>query len=545
MTEPYRGFKMEDINAILANPPEPEAPPPEDEGAPVVSITPHDREAEEATIGAVLINPDCYPSLAAILKPADFYIRRHGWIWQSFENLTGQGDPIDTLTMTSELERMGQLEEIGGPAYLTALLNQCPSSLNAKAYARKVKEQAARRAWIANSSEIATLACNQQISNDQIASRFAEMAQENTGSTQGRDPWDVFTLEDAYQDRPPVEYLAAGILTTGSLVIPYGAPGSLKSFLLADLAVCVAAGLDFLPPASWIHGNRAIAIKTKQCPVIWLDFDNGRNMTHRRFKALAKARNLPSDIPLFYYSMPSPWLDSSDPAAMGNLTGRVKELKAEFLVVDNLSLIKGQADINSADMALVMSQWRRMIDETGVTSAPVHHQRKTTGAAVRAGETLSGHNSIEASLDLALLIEREEFSDTVTVKSTKTRGEDVLPFSAIFTFEKDEHGDLAEAQFYGVSAEDTKSNSAIRREIQAVAATGEMNKKSLANAAKEALKDQAGNSPGINRIGSMIELMAMQGELKVTAGQRTEKIYRPSETYRNTRLTETYSKSET
>jgi hypothetical protein len=300
-----------------------------------------------------------------------------------------------------------------------------------------------------------------------------------------------------------------------------------------------------LPPAGFIHGNRAVAVKTKQCPVVWLDYDNGKNMTHRRFKALAKARDLPTDIPLFYYSLPSPWLDASDSAEMGNLTRRVKELKAGALFVDNLSLIKGQADINSADMASVMSQWRQMIDETGATCAPIHHQRKTNGTAARAGETLSGHNSIEASLDLALLIEREEFSDTVTVRSTKTRGDEVVPFSAIFTFEKDETGDLATARFYGVSAEDTKSNTAIRREILVAVATGGKNKKSLANTAKEALKDQAGNSPGVNRIGSMIELMAMQRELSITAGQRTEKIYNLPETYRNTRLTETSSNSET
>jgi hypothetical protein len=356
-----------------------------------------------------------------------------------------------------------------------------------------------------------------------------------------QDPWEVFTLEDAYKDRPPVDFLAEGILTVGSLVISYGAPGALKSFLLADLAICVAAGVDFLPPASFIHGNRATAIKTKQCPVIWLDFDNGKNTTHRRFRALAKARDLPIDTPLFYYSMPSPWLDASDPAAMGNLAGRVKKHAAGLLIIDNLSLIKGSSDINSADMVRVMSQWRQLVEETGVTCVPMHHQRKSNSTAARSGETLSGHNSIEASLDLALLIEREEFSDTVTVRSTKTRGEEVLPFSGIFTFEKDLAGNLETARFYGVSSEDTKSNTAIRREILIAAATGGLNKKSLATAAKEALKDQAGNSPGINRIGSMIELMAMQRELSITAGQRTEKIYKLPETYRNTRLTETYS----
>jgi hypothetical protein len=485
-------------------------------------------ELEQAVLGAILIDPSALADITPILQPQDFSIIRNGKIFQAALDVNARGAIPDFFTITEELKNNGDGVD---PAYITSLITRTPTSLNAMEYARQVKNLALHRRLVAEHLEKA----NQYKKQDFPLPESI---------TQGRDPWDVFTLEDAYQDRQPVEFLAAGILTAGSLVIPYGAPGALKSFLLADLAVCIAAGMDFLPPAHWINGNRATAIKTKQSPVIWLDFDNGKNMTHRRFKALAKARNLPTDIPLFYYSLPSPWLDSSDPAAMGNLIKRVIERKAGALFIDNLSLIKGQADINSADMALVMSQWRQLVDETGVTSAPIHHQRKTTGSIVRQGETLSGHNSIEASLDLALLIEREEFSDTVTVKSTKTRGEEVLPFSAIFTFEKDEHGDLAAARFYGVSAEDTKSNSAIRREILSAATTGGMNKKTLANAAKEALKDQAGNSPGINRIGSIIELMAMQNELKATAGQRTEKIYNVPETFRDTRLTETYSNSE-
>ncbi|MFM8321281.1 MAG: AAA family ATPase, partial [Chloroflexota bacterium] len=121
------------------------------------------------------------------------------------------------------------------------------------------------------------------------------------------DLWQPFTLADAYQPRPPVEYIVPGLFALPSLNVAYGAPGTMKSFLLADLCVSAAAGCDWLIPAQH-SGNQAAAIRTRQAPVMWLDFDNGRRRTHDRIAALARARDLPVDAPITYYSMPSPWL---------------------------------------------------------------------------------------------------------------------------------------------------------------------------------------------------------------------------------------------
>src|SRR4030042_2678931 len=113
-------------------------------------------------------------------------------------------------------------------------------------------------------------------------------------------------------------------------------------------------------------------------------------------------------------------------------------------------------------MAQVLSLFRQLAEETGAAVILIHHQRKGNGYSGRAADTLRGHSSIEASLDLALLVEREEQADLVTVKSTKTRGVDVLPFSAVFTYEDDEAGNLATAKFWGVAAEENQSNGALK-----------------------------------------------------------------------------------
>lgn len=115
---------------------------------------PHSREAEEAAIGSVLINPDALVELH-FLSPEDFYIHRNKWIWESFVRLNRKRVPIDLLTVSTDLDSLGRLQEIGGPAYLTSLVNQVPTSLNAESYGRIIEGHSVRRKMIVAANEIA------------------------------------------------------------------------------------------------------------------------------------------------------------------------------------------------------------------------------------------------------------------------------------------------------------------------------------------------------------------------------------------------------
>ena len=140
----------------------------EESTSPGPQIVPHSREAEEAVLGAVLINPEAYYDVAQFLKPDDFYIHRHRWIWEAFTRLQEQRVPIDFLTVSEELDQMNQLSEAGGPAYLSALINNVPTSLHAEAYGRLVEETAIRRRMLAAANEIAKLAYQEDLSVDSV-----------------------------------------------------------------------------------------------------------------------------------------------------------------------------------------------------------------------------------------------------------------------------------------------------------------------------------------------------------------------------------------
>jgi replicative DNA helicase len=125
------------------------------------------REAEEGVLGAVLINPVTFTTLG--LEPAHFFIQRHAFIWQAYARLYSAGTAIDFITLGDELERAGRLKEVGGPAFITQLVNLTPSSLHAADYAATIKDFAHRRSWRDTAGKIANLAFDKD-SNLEVAS---------------------------------------------------------------------------------------------------------------------------------------------------------------------------------------------------------------------------------------------------------------------------------------------------------------------------------------------------------------------------------------
>lgn len=129
---------------------------------------PHNKQAEEAILGSILINPESYFDVAQVLEADNFYIIRNRWIWEVFVHLYEERIPIDLLTVSEELEKRNQLNEVGGQAYLVSLVNQTPSSLNAQAYAHIVEETSIRRRLLGSANEMAKLAYDQEKSINSV-----------------------------------------------------------------------------------------------------------------------------------------------------------------------------------------------------------------------------------------------------------------------------------------------------------------------------------------------------------------------------------------
>src|SRR5512143_1312310 len=287
----------------------------------VESVPPFDEDAERAVLGSLLIDPASIACVRRILNRADFFIDRHKPIYGAICDLDRRRQPIDLLTVRAELAREKRLEDISGGVYLSVLMDAMPTALNVEGYARIVADLAKRRVMLNHASLLAQAAYAKDFDPIAVADDLQAISESFRHDAHGEpDRWRAYTLADAYAPREPLQFVVAGLFTLPSLSIVYSTPGRLKSFFLADLAVSVAAGEPWLPA---LPGEAETARPVIQCPVLWADFDNGTRRTHERFEALARARSLPDSIPLYYYSMPQPWLDASDADALAEFSDRM------------------------------------------------------------------------------------------------------------------------------------------------------------------------------------------------------------------------------
>ncbi len=138
-------------------------------------LAPHSVEAEEAVLGAILINPEALYEVLTFLHADDFFIVRHQWIWEAVLALHERGDPIDYLTIVNELEQVGRLADVGGAAYILSLINKTPSALNAEGYGHIVERMGIRRRLIDAAGRIARVAHSEETDIDDVVGR-AEQA---------------------------------------------------------------------------------------------------------------------------------------------------------------------------------------------------------------------------------------------------------------------------------------------------------------------------------------------------------------------------------
>lgn len=129
-------------------------------------ITPQALEAEQSTLGAMLMERDAIARAVEVLREEDFYRELHRKIFNVILALFGKGEPVDLITVVEELRRRNQLDEVGGPAYLTALVESCPSSANVEAYAKVVNEKSVLRQLLSATEQISGMVYSEEDSED-------------------------------------------------------------------------------------------------------------------------------------------------------------------------------------------------------------------------------------------------------------------------------------------------------------------------------------------------------------------------------------------
>lgn len=126
-------------------------------------ILPQNTEAEASLLGSILLDKDALIKIADSVTPADFYIDRNGIIYESILALYEARQPIDLLTLSNKLDQIGELEKIGGSAYLTELVESVPTAAHIEQYAKIVTHKATLRRLIGAASEIGAIGYDETI----------------------------------------------------------------------------------------------------------------------------------------------------------------------------------------------------------------------------------------------------------------------------------------------------------------------------------------------------------------------------------------------
>jgi replicative DNA helicase len=211
-------------------------------------VPPHNLEAEQAVLGAVLAAGRLLVEVAAKVEEADFYRPAHRVVWRAINALADRGEPTDPVTVLGELQHTGELDDVGGGAFLHTLLASVPTVANAAHYARLVADTAhARRLH-----DLRTRLAHVDADPATLARVAAELAD---AATTGPGGWE-----------PPIPLGAAGTLPTFPVEVLPGwlaeyvaavatatqTPPDLGGMLaLATLATVAGGAVEIQPRPGW------------------------------------------------------------------------------------------------------------------------------------------------------------------------------------------------------------------------------------------------------------------------------------------------------
>ena len=144
--------------------------------APELRLPPHNIEAEQSLIGALLLSNDAWDRIEGTVADADFYRDDHRRIFTHIAALIRAGKPADVVTVHAAMEQSGEAERVGGLAYLADIANNTPSAANIRAYAATILDRAYRRMGQGETEALAVSYATGAVSHDEFAARLEQIA---------------------------------------------------------------------------------------------------------------------------------------------------------------------------------------------------------------------------------------------------------------------------------------------------------------------------------------------------------------------------------
>jgi replicative DNA helicase len=404
-------------------------------------LAPANVEAEESVIGSLLIDSSGVSRVAATLRADDFSRPAHAHIYQAIIDLYARHQAIDFLTVTSELQRVGKLTEIGGQAYLTALITHTPTSAHVEHYAALVERDAVRRRLMSAANEIAEIAfVGEKETIQELIDRAEELLFRVSEQRLHRDLVPIQQLVAEYHEK--IEEirenrdLALGVRTgfaaldmvlgglQGSdLCIVAGRPGTGKTSWLLTVAADVArrggtVAVFSLEMSGEQLLQRLIASRTG---ISSQQLRMGQIRTEREFDMIVRAIADLSEMPMY--------VDDTPGITPFELRTKVRRLHAEcgvdLVLVDYLQLMQGgsRTENRVQEISLISRSLKSLARELEVpVIAASQLSRAVEGRKDKHPQLadLRESGSIEQDADIVMFLYREELYNKHTDRQNIT-----------------------------------------------------------------------------------------------------------------------------
>ncbi len=392
-------------------------------------------DAERAVLGSVLLNREAIVAIAPWLKPDDFYLEQHAWIYEAMLACYNARIPPDTRTVSEELRRRDRLEQVGGIPALTALVDSVPTSYHVEYYARMVERASLLRRLIATGGKIAALGYAEQ---DDIEATLDKAEQTLFEVTQRRTTQDFIHIGqviDSYYEQ--ITYLQehrgdvvgvptgfrdldelTGGLQPSDLIILAARPSVGKTSFVMSLAYNVATqhqgtvGIFSLEMSREQLVQRLIAMDTR------IDAHKLRTgqIGTQELQIVVESMGRLASIPLYIEDTPA--------LSIMDVRSKARRLQAQaevdLIIVDYLQLMQGRRSDNRvqevSEISRGLKALARELNVPVVALSQLSRAVEGRTSHVPMLSDLRESGAIEQDADIVMFIYREELYDKETDK---------------------------------------------------------------------------------------------------------------------------------
>lgn len=424
-------------------------------------IPPHDLEAEQATLGSVMLNPSALNEIIDSVQSDSFYAEKHKIIFKAMIELYSKNEPIDLLSLSTTLKNRGSLEQIGGRTYLTDLTNAVPASTNVKYYANIVHKKALMRKLIEAGEHLSTVGFSESdtdiesimddaekkifsITNDPKGQKFVSLKQsvsevwneierlhESKGETSG--------VPTGF---PALDSVLAG-LHKSDLIILAARPSVGKTTLALDIArnaavkFGVAVGIFSLEMSANQLTQRMLSA---QSHVDAWKLRTGKISREEDFSKIRDSLDVLSKAPIY--------IDDQAGNSIIKMKSVARRLKSEFnlglIVIDYLQLMTATKNYDSmvnqvTEISRSLKGLARELDVPVLALSQLSRAVESRGGKPRLSD-LRDSGSIEQDADVVMFIHREDRAGTRTEAESTGMAEVLI--------EKHRNGPLGKVDLY-------------------------------------------------------------------------------------------------